>query len=228
MHIIPVIDLVGGLVVRARMGERASYRPIETPLAKTARPLDVVAGLLALHPFTTLYIADLDAIEGRGQHDGVLAELAAAFPGLALWVDNGKADAAGAKKWLGENTGHLVLGSESQCGTALLARLQTHPRAIVSLDFRGDSFLGPPAVLAQPEIWPARVIVMTLARVGSGAGPDLERLAQVRALAGQRQVFAAGGVRGAGDLLALAQAGATGVLVASALHDGRLGAGDFS
>ena len=60
---IPVIDLKGGVVVRARHGDRASYRPIETPLSRTSEPLDVVAGLLSLHPFRTLYVADLDAIE---------------------------------------------------------------------------------------------------------------------------------------------------------------------
>ncbi len=222
MRVIPVIDLLGGVVVRARMGERASYQPLQTPLSPTSQPRDVVAGLLGLHPFSTLYVADLDAIAGTGEHDVVLAELAAAFPGLALWVDNGLDDLARAKKWLAGNTGQLVLGSESQRDSALPAGLRHHPRVILSLDFRAEAFVGPPEVLAQPQLWPARVIVMTLARVGSGAGPDLERLAQVLAMAGQRQVFAAGGVRGAADVLALAKAGAAGVLVASALHDGRL------
>jgi uncharacterized protein related to proFAR isomerase len=36
MEIIPVIDLKGGLVVRARMGQRDRYRPIETPLSPTS------------------------------------------------------------------------------------------------------------------------------------------------------------------------------------------------
>ena len=223
MQVIPVIDLMGGVVVRARMGQRASYQPIVTPLSPTARALDVVAGLMRLHPFRTLYIADLDAIEGRGEHDSVLAELAAAIPGLEFWVDNGAADLARAEKWLGGNGGCLVLGSESQLDAGLVEALHENPRVILSLDFRGEGFVGPPALLARPELWPARVIVMTLARVGGGEGPDMERLASVLALAGQREVFAAGGLRGAQDLRALAHAGAAGVLVASALHDGRLG-----
>ena len=33
MEIIPVLDLKGGVVVRARMGERHLYAPIVTPLA---------------------------------------------------------------------------------------------------------------------------------------------------------------------------------------------------
>ena len=51
MRIIPVLDLMDGLVVRARFGDRASYRPIETPLSPDAQPLHVAAGLLRLFPF---------------------------------------------------------------------------------------------------------------------------------------------------------------------------------
>jgi phosphoribosylformimino-5-aminoimidazole carboxamide ribotide isomerase len=64
---------------------------------------------------------------------------------------------------------------------------------------------------------------MTLARVGSGAGPDVERLAAVQRIAAGRRIYAAGGVRDAADLAALARAGIAGALVATALHDGRLG-----
>jgi phosphoribosylformimino-5-aminoimidazole carboxamide ribotide isomerase len=63
---------------------------------------------------------------------------------------------------------------------------------------------------------------MTLARVGSGAGPDVDRLAAVRRIASGRRIYAAGGVRDAADLAALAHAGIAGALVATALHDGRL------
>ena len=99
--------------------------------------------------------------------------------------------------------------------------------AVLSLDFRGDAFIGPQALLDTPEIWPQRIIVMTLARVGSGAGPDLERLSTVRRLCGDRLVYAAGGVRHVDDLAALNRCGVAGALVASALHDGRLTRADI-
>ncbi len=62
MQAIPVIDLMGGEVVRARMGDRASYRPLESPLSPTSDAVDVVRGVLGVFPFSTLYVADLDAI----------------------------------------------------------------------------------------------------------------------------------------------------------------------
>jgi phosphoribosylformimino-5-aminoimidazole carboxamide ribotide isomerase len=228
MEIIPVIDLKNDLVVRARMGRRDQYRPIKTPLSPSSDPVDVVRGLLGVSAFCTLYVADLDAIERTGDAKTALARVKSAFPQLGVWVDNGLADAAAARAFLNEGTDHLVLGSEAQADHRLVESLRDDPRVILSLDFRGDTFIGPPALLARPDIWPRRVIVMTLARVGSGAGPDLERLAAIRKISGRRPVYAAGGLRHAGDLDELKNAGIAGVLVASALHDGRLTRADIA
>ena len=238
-EIIPVIDLMGGVVVHARMGVRDAYKPIETPLCKGAKPLDIVRGLLSLHAFQTLYIADLDAIAGRAEHTRTLGEISATFPHLALWLDNGAADAARVASVLeaasqvsggggAVSRRSLVLGSETQTGVALVAQYANDPRVILSLDFRGDAFLGPPALIAAPALWPARVIAMTLAKVGSGAGPDFARLAAVKAAAGSRAVYAAGGLRHLADAQALQRAGIAGALVATALHDGRLTSDDLT
>ena len=227
MDVIPVIDLKGGTVVHARMGERDRYRPIETPLARGSDPVDVVTGLMSLHPFSTLYVADLDAITGSGDNRPALQRVTRAFPALTLWVDGGIADFEAAADWLQQGLGDLVLGSETQSDATLAQQLADNRRVVLSLDFRGDDFQGPPDLLAQAEHWPQRVIAMTLHRVGSGAGPDLARLAAVKAAAATRAVYAAGGVRDGDDLRALAQAGIAGALVASGLHDGRITAADL-
>ena len=228
MEIIPVIDLKGGVVVRARMGQRDQYRPIETPLSPTSDPVDVVRGLLAVSAFRTLYVADLDAIERKGDARNALARVKSAFPQLDLWVDNGLAEAAAARVFLDDGTDHLVLGSEAQADHRLAESLQDDPRVILSLDFHGDTFIGPPSLLATPAIWPRRIIVMTLARVGSGSGPDFERLAAIHKISANRQVYAAGGIRHAVDIMAIKRAGIAGALVASSLHDGRLTRADIA
>jgi HisA/HisF family protein len=212
MEIIPVIDLKGGAVVHAKRGERDAYRPIVSSLSSSSAPDDVLAGLLRLHPFKTIYIADLDEIEKNGGHAQLILRLARAHPHVDFWIDNG-----GTHSVACENL-HHVLGSESMRNRPG----GLNPAAILSLDFRGDDFVGPPTLLEDPALWPQRVIVMTLARVGSGAGPDLERLASMQQRAGTRRLYAAGGVRDRADLETLQNAGIAGVLVASALHDGRL------
>jgi phosphoribosylformimino-5-aminoimidazole carboxamide ribotide isomerase len=222
MEIIPVLDLKHGTVVHARMGQRDQYRPIETPLSPTSKPVDVARGLLSVHPFETFYIADLDAIERKSDNDAALVLLRSEFPGLVFWVDNGVTDTAHAKSWLDADLGNLVLGSESQKDDTLVRSFFRDDRVVLSLDYRGDAFVGPVALLKDAETWPSKVIAMTLARVGSESGPDMERLLAIKQRVPDRRVYAAGGVRDAADLAALARAGISGALVASSLHNGTL------
>lgn len=223
MDIIPVIDLKGGQVVRAERGARDSYAPIKTGLAASSRPADVVAGFLALHDFPVIYIADLDAIERRGSHEDEIRALEAAYPNVLFWIDAGISDDKAARALLASCRSSLVLGSENLLDSGLCAAHADDSRVLLSLDFRGDAFQGPRDLLHEPSFWPGRVIVMTLAKVGSHEGPDLARLKEIVAKAGARRcVYAAGGLRGGDDLISLDELGVRGVLVASALHDGRL------
>ncbi|MDB5558627.1 MAG: histidine biosynthesis protein [Enterovirga sp.] len=218
--IIPVIDLRHGRVVRAKAGERSVYRPIETPLAPSADPVAVTAGLLSAVPSRRLYVADLDAIEEQRPQHAALRRLRDAFPKVEFWVDAGFAEDDAVARFLASGIGRPVLGTESQRGPDLLARYRAE--AILSLDTRGDTRLGPAELHDTPALWPEDVIVMTLARVGGDLGPDLDRIREVKARASGARIHAAGGLRGPEDLGPLAQAGAAGILVASAIHDGRL------
>jgi phosphoribosylformimino-5-aminoimidazole carboxamide ribotide isomerase len=222
MEVIPVIDLKDGVVVHARMGMRSAYAPIETPLSPTSRPNDVARGLLSIFPFETFYVADLDAIEHRGDNSAALRQLSAEYPNLVFWVDAGVADVHHAARWLEAGFGHLVLGSETQQNSELSRFLRRNERTILSLDFRGHAFLGPVSLLNDASTWPAKIIVMTLARVGSASGPDMNRLATIKSRVVNRQVYAAGGVRDANDLVLLARVGIAGALVATSLHNGTL------
>jgi len=182
----------------------------------------VVRGLLAVYPFSTLYVADLDAIERAGDNFPALRRIRAEFPALRMWIDNGAADTAALEALIGSDLGAAVIGSESQRDGALIARHRDSRRIVLSLDFRGDAFQGPEEILTEPKLWPRQIIVMSLARVGAGVGPDLARLAAIRAIAGGREIYAAGGVRDAADLRALNAAGVAGALIATALHERRI------
>jgi len=222
LRIIPVLDLKGGEVVRAALGQRDLYRPIVTPHAASSEPVLVAEGLRTLYPFPTFYIADLDAIEGRAPNREALVRLGKMTDAPKLWVDAGFAGAATLEVAFGMPGVFPVLGSESQTDDALLRRYRDHPDLILSLDFFADGFRGPPSLLEAKELWPRRVIVMTLAKVGSGAGPDLVRLAAIKAKAGSRDIVAAGGVRNENDIRALSSLGVAAALVATSLHDGTL------
>lgn len=233
MLVIPVLDLKGGVVVHATGGDRSHYRPIETALSPgRCDPVSVALGYRALHPFPAMYLADLDAIAGGAPNREAISATSSALPDIELWVDDGRAPSA-AHAALPARRLRYVIGSETlgaMSGFDAMP-LGSPPAAarpgILSLDFRGDDFLGPPDLLARPNLWPETVIVMTLGRVGSGAGPDFERLSGIIARADGRQVIAAGGVRNVADLEALAAIGVAGALVATALHSGQIKAGDL-
>jgi len=222
--IIPVLDLKHGAVVRARAGDRINYHPIVSPLAGDSSPANILHGLRGLAPFRVVYIADLDAISGEGDHSEALWRLSEKAPEVAFWLDGGFATLAAAERVC--RPGIVpVFGSESLVGADALAAILNAlgpERFVLSLDYRGGTFLGPPEIERLVALWPSRLILMTLDRVGSDGGPAIAELQRLRRHAGPRAVFAAGGVRNEADVVELETAGVAGVLVASALHDGRL------
>ena len=219
MKIIPVIDILSGQAVSAYRGERDGYQPLQSALCHSAEPADVMRGFLSLYPFTTVYLADLDAILGRGNNNAVVNRLAEAFPSVQLWLDNGNSRTT---QDYPERV-HPVLGSETGLSPdSLKAAVNNNPRTVLSLDFNDRGLLGDPALLDQPQHWPQRCIVMALHRVGTCNGPDTGLLGSMQARAPDQAWYAAGGIREERDLRGMAAAGAAGVLIATALHNGHI------
>jgi phosphoribosylformimino-5-aminoimidazole carboxamide ribotide isomerase len=232
MTLIPVIDLLGGQVVRGVRGDRQAYRPIESALCASSDPVTVARILVDHCAAQEMYVADLDALMGGSAQVVVLRRLLEALPDIDLWIDAGFANADEARvltEQLAPRAAHIVpvFASESLRTRADLEALSacldsTNTRAALSLDRRGDQRLDPAGCWDAAALWPARVIVMTLERVGSDAGPDLETMRGVRLRAPHATLIGAGGVRGADDLALAGAAGANAWLVASALHDLKL------
>jgi phosphoribosylformimino-5-aminoimidazole carboxamide ribotide isomerase len=220
MDIIPVIDLLNGVVVHAREGRRESYRPLSSSLCEGAKPEAVVAGLLRLHPFRTFYAADLDSLMGRPPQTETLARLRAAFSDLEFWIDRGLPEkAAGLSEPPVPGTVPVV-GSESLTEEHLTRPAGFAAEFVLSLDFREGRLDGPGRLLAEPGWWPERVILMNLGRVGGSEGPDFRQAERFRQNHSRHRLVAAGGVRDAADLARLEDSGMAAVLLASALHSG--------
>jgi phosphoribosylformimino-5-aminoimidazole carboxamide ribotide isomerase len=232
MRVIPVIDLKGGVAVHAVRGDRERYRPLRSRIAAGPDPLDVARAVRERFGLDELYVADLDAIAGGPGNGDVVAALARE---ARLMVDAGAAEAAAVARLLALGAARVVVGTESLPGAEAFARLRSElPDAplVLSLDLRGGQVLSPDPALAalDPAGALARLadagaedaIVLDLARVGSGEGPDVALLGDLRSRVPDVALLAGGGVRHAGDLRALAGAGAVGALVATALHGGAI------
>jgi HisA/HisF family protein len=233
MRIVPVLDLKGGIVVHARRGQRAIYAPLRSPLVDGCEPVDVARALCALCRTRTLYVADLDALAGNAADAATLAALAeVAEP----WVDAGATTAERAAALARAGAARNVLGTESLGPGApderFLAVAAAGPPRVLSVDLRDGRLISPRPELAGREPAAAaplaralgvdEVLVIDLARVGSGTGPPLDAVAELAAALPGVAIYAGGGVRGDEDLRSLESAGAAGALVATALHEGRV------
>ena len=223
-------------------GQRSQYQPMQSVLCAGSEPLPLARALLARCASEVLYVADLDAILGRPTQAALLRQLLDGLPGVTLWLDAGFSDLASARatlRALGDTAGRVrpIFGTESFTSTAAFedcfgepggavvdAAIQPALGALLSLDQRGAAPMDPAGAWDQPGRWPRDLIVMTLDRVGADAGPDLQTLSAIRGRAPRARLFGAGGIRSQADLDTARAAGAAGWLVASALHDGKLGA----
>jgi phosphoribosylformimino-5-aminoimidazole carboxamide ribotide isomerase len=213
VRVVGVIDLKAGAAVHAVRGERERYRSLGDPLA--------IARRFALDE---LYVADLDAIAGTGANDAVIAALGRE---ARVMVDAGVSEPERARELLALGVDRVVVGTETLAAADALERV---PDAVLSVDLRDGRVLARDPRLAGLRAVDAvarlhhkalrEVIVLDLARVGTGAGPDVAPLAEIHATFPELELLAGGGVRDADDLRALAAAGAAGALVATALHRG--------
>lgn len=219
MEIIPVIDLMGGIVVHAQGGDRKDYKPLQSVLTEQVDPISVIADILEFYSFKTFYIADLDAITGGVLSFDFYKQIIKAFPQIRFLLDIGIQTQS---QWdeLNKISGiESVIASESLQDLGILKQA---PQSVLSLDFKNGEFLGNSKILQQAEYWPKTIIIMNLDAVGAQKGPDLTLLKQIRKQRKDSDIIVAGGVRNKQDLVTLEKEIVTAVLIASVLHNGKL------
>jgi phosphoribosylformimino-5-aminoimidazole carboxamide ribotide isomerase len=232
MRLIPVIDLRGGLAVHAVSGEREQYRPVKSVLAESANPLAIARAFRERLGLSELYIADLDAIQGHGNHRPLISTLAKQER-MRLLIDAGAADLLGVLDIIATGSHRAIIGSETLASWEALRSIVSEIPAehlIFSLDMRDGQILARSSELAAlsplqaleevRHIGLQEVILLELTRVGTGTGVNRELIIRARQRFPDLLLLAGGGIRDARDLDELAALGVRGVLVATALHRG--------
>lgn len=224
-RIIPVLDVQGGVVVRGAGGRRHEYQPIISRLTSSTEPVEVAAALIETFRPAELYLADLDAIAGGLPAVAVYGAIGDL--GIPLWVDAGVWDGRGAERVAVAGC-NVVAGLETIPGPEALREIVSAVgtgRVVFSLDLRDGVPMRdwPNPVPMAIACGLRRLIVLDLARVGGGAGTGTGDLCRKLAEAHpDLDLVAGGGISGWEDVRRLEACGVTGVLVASALHDGRI------
>lgn len=237
--ILPVIDIRGGKVVHGVAGKRAAYRPVVSRLAASADPSRVAKALCERVGVTDLYIADLDAIAGSDPDWDSYQEIGQFVD--SLWIDAGVGSAVMADSILTHG------GPGCRCIIALetLPKLRTleciaaqvgfadSRRLVFSLDLRDSVPVTRDPAIARMSceeivgfavsLGINSIIVLDVAEVGRSQGGATRELCQtLRTRHPEIQIVSGGGVRDLGDVARFADAGCDRVLVATALHNGRI------
>ena len=226
MTIIPVIDLKNGGAVHAKLGLRDQYLPLNTPLCASSVVENVIEAFLQVYPFKIFYLADLNAITNSGDNAILIETLLKNYSQITFWVDSGYQKRP--SKFVDFANCLPVLGSECYGDNQLSALKLFEKNFVLSLDFSAQQQpLGSPKLFEKRDFWSEKVIVMTLARVGSFAGVDIETLRYFQNRSPQTKFVASGGIRDKADLIALKNIGIEFALCASALHSGKITAVDI-
>ena len=237
MLILPVLDLLNGIVVRGVGGRRDEYRPVKSVLTSSIEPLDVARAFRKKLGLTTLYVADLNGILHQRPNIDVVLQLAA--DGFEMWVDGGVRSLGEVSRLLSAGAVKVIVGLESLPDVRLLVALVGEfgaERIVFSLDLKaGQPLLGDarwpaasPLDIAHSVIAAGftQLIVLDLASVGELRGPStLDLCRSIRQFAPNIRLTTGGGVRHADDLVPLSAAGIDSILLATSLHNGSIGVG---
>jgi phosphoribosylformimino-5-aminoimidazole carboxamide ribotide isomerase len=221
----PAIDLRDGKVVRLRQGDYGAQTTYGDD------PVAVAEGFAAAGA-TWIHVVDLDAARtGSPLNRSVVAAIARAVDGVASVQTGGGVRSVGDAQSLADaGVARVVMGSAAVAQPSLVDLAAKVVPVAVGLDHRA----GEVAVhgwtedsgvqLADALGWfPAAsaFVITDIARDGTLAGPDIDGLAEAGA-ATRVPVIASGGVSSLADLAALRTVpGVDGVIVGTALYEGR-------
>jgi len=227
VHVIPAVDLLGEDAVRLERGEfdRVVAREAD-PAALVRRFADAGSSLI--------HVVDLDGARSGVLRPELVRTLSTAAAPARVQASGGVRSPADARVLVEAGAERVVVGTAAFAEPAALERFcdELGDRLVVAVDVRdGHVVVGGWAVDVQLTVAEAlercveagvlRLHCTAVDRDGTLGGPDLELLAEVVDRSGL-PVLAAGGIRSAADLTAVAELGCEGAIVGRALLDGRL------
>jgi phosphoribosylformimino-5-aminoimidazole carboxamide ribotide isomerase len=232
LKVIPVIDILNGVVVHAVRGNRQEYKQLQSVLTTSVDPVEV-ATVFKLQGFSTLYLADLDAIQGKKPCFELYSRIANI--GFNLIVDVGVTDIESVNCLLRCGISKVIVGTETLPSRVFLQKTVKQvgtDKIIVSLDIKNDRILTHLALDGSQNMFKlieeframgvTEFILLDLTRVGSAEGINVDMLKKTIAMLNADSVYVGGGIRNIDDLLILKKQNVLGALSATAIHLGKI------
>jgi phosphoribosylformimino-5-aminoimidazole carboxamide ribotide isomerase len=224
-QLIPAVDVIGTEAVRLHRGN------FDEVVARAGDPATLVQGFAAARP-PFIHVVDLDGARSGRIRPELIGGLAAAAAPTPVQASGGVRSPADAQALLDAGASRVVVGTAALDSPDTLAELTAafDERLVVAVDARAGKVtvagwsrvtaLAPDEFAERcAEAGARRLLCTAVERDGTMAGPDFDLLARVRDRSGL-PVLAAGGVRSAEDLEALAALGLEGAVVGRAVLEG--------
>ena len=238
MRIIPVLDILHSQVVHGVKGERNKYLPIQSILTPDVTPSAVAKAFKDHFSNAELYIADLDAIIFNKSSFSYISEITRQI-NVQIMLDAGIDDIKSVQNLLQLGINKVIIGTETLKSLKNLQNLLSDippEKIVVSLDLRQGKIVSraeelqtqfPTQIVHQIEaLGIQELIVLELTKVGSESGVITRTLHEIlrdTALS----IITGGGARNIQDLIDLKKVGVSGVLIATALHNGSINPEDL-
>ena len=225
-----VMDLLDGVVVHAKRGERDQYKPVNrfSSIVRSSDPVKIVEELKPAE----VYLADLNRLMNTGDNRKILRELSTRKGEMRIMLDYGIRELEDLKE-VGEAklADTFVLGTETSsmdlieeatrskiCDDLCLSvSVDLLNKGVVTSDKRLQ--IDPLMLIETLNQYPITdVIVLELDRVGTKRGIDFDFLARAVEVS-EHDVLCGGGARSCQDIDVMEKMGVIGALVATALHD---------
>ncbi|MBA2847593.1 phosphoribosylformimino-5-aminoimidazole carboxamide ribotide isomerase [Methanococcus maripaludis] len=211
MEIIPVIDLMNGLAVSGKSGNRKEYIPIKSVLCDSSNPVDVIKKYKE-NGAKKVYIADLNSIMSTGNNFEIVKSL-----DIFKIVDFGvtdKKDLENVKKYVNMT----ILGTETLNDISILKE----ENIILSLDFKDGKLLNYDLDEILSEIDKnTPLIILDISSVGTQKGINVELIKDILKKT-DNPIYIGGGIKSEDDLKISKELGISGVLIGTTIHNGKL------
>jgi phosphoribosylformimino-5-aminoimidazole carboxamide ribotide isomerase len=215
IEVIPAVDVLAGEAVRLRRG---AYDDV---VDRAADPVRLAARWIESGA-RRIHLVDLDGARGGSVRPALVSRVAEL--GVPVQASGGIRSLDDAGALLDAGADRVVVGTAAwpdpsawlELGEALVLAVDVRDGIVRSAGWTESTGLTFEAALERAG--GSRVLVTAIDRDGTLTGPDVELVR--RAAAGGLRVLAAGGVRSAADVTALAAAGAEAAIVGRALLAG--------
>ncbi len=235
MDAVAVIDIKDSIVVRAVAGKRNEYKEVESRiLAKNEKsPLEVAAAFYEKLGIRKIYIADLDAILANGNNLEEIKKIKEQYPDLEIILDAAFAENNSPIPYLKDFLDYAVIATETIENLSFLKEIsEFNSRMIISIDLKAGK------LIHNIKEWQDKnldyiikeitnfgienFIILDLANVGTAAGIS-KYITELKSKFPELNFITGGGIKDYRDIKELKRMNFSGVLIASAFHNGSLG-----